>query len=352
MFADLYNKGDKIDTNKTASSVIIKNTDLRTQETIVVPRYIDASNQFIKKIITCKCNNCTTETIEYYLNIMLQKKEFTVMHEKNTYYGNYKDSEIAFHFYIDNETTSSCPIAGRLEQLKYGSEKYELSPTLKFVKGNIVCALIEDASSKHLSFTEPSKTVRAFVKDNLLCVDSLRFKVYLFKNPLFDSYIKNASTKDLLNCLIDYNGVCDFNYDFGLGFRQLIKSRNDYSELFKNAYDINQIIFTEDLPSASTLFKTFEGCYNLTDIDITLIQGSATVFTRCFANCKNIITIKMLENRNKCRIGGIFSGCLKLAKVDFPFLELNASKKWNNDTGSLSDVRFPNMSRDFKLNLK
>lgn len=348
MFANLYNKGDKIDTNKNNDNVTIKNFDLRTQTTITVPKYIDASNQFIKKIIIDKCSK---ETIEYYLNVMLQKNEFTVYHEKNTYYGNYKDSEIGFHFYIDNETTSKCPIAGRLEQVQYSSEKYELSPVLKYVKGNITCALIEDSTSKHLSFNEPSKVYKAIIRDGLLSIGSLRFKVYLFKNPLFDSYIKNANTKDLLNCLIDYNGTCDFNYDFGLGYRYLIKSSDDYKELFKYAYDVNQIIFTNDIPSASTLFKTFEGCYNLTDIDITSIQGSATVFTRCFANCKKLTSVKMLENRNKCRIGGIFSGCLNLTKIDFPFLELDASKKWNNDTGSLSDIRFPVINKEMSIKL-
>ena len=345
MFADIYNKGDKIDTGASCKN-IIKNTDLRTQKTYTVSKYIDARNEFIKKIII----NDSKETIEYYLNVVFQNNELTIYHEKNTYYGNYKDDEIGFHFYIDNETSSTCPIAGRLEQILYGTDSFELSPSFKYVKGNIVCALIEDESSEHLSFTESSKTVKVIVKDNLLCVDSLRFKVYLFKNPLFDNYIKNASTKDMLNCLIDYNGICDFNYDFGVGFKQIVKSRYDYKELFKNAYDINKILFSEYQPSADSLFKTFEGCFNLTDIDITLIQGSATVFTRCFANCKKLKSVKMLENRNKCRIGGIFSGCLELNKIDFPFLELNASKKWNNDTGCLTDIRFPVMNKEMKLN--
>ena len=344
MFADVYNKGDKIDTG-ASSTILVKNTDLRTQETYSVSRYIDATNKFVKKIITIK----NKETIEYYLNILLQNNEITIYHEKNTYYGNYKDSEIGFHFYIDNETSSTCPIAGRIEQLKYSSEKYELSPSFKFVKGNIVCLLIEDESSKHLSFTEPSKTFTVKANDMMICIASLRFKVYLVKNPLFDSYVKNANTKDMLKCLIDYNGICDFNFDFGLGYRQLIKSRSDYKELFKNAYDINQIIFTDDLPSAESLFKTFEGCYNLNEIDITLIQGSATVFTRCFANCKKLTRVKMLENRNKCRIGGIFSGCLLLNSIDFPFLELDASKKWNNDTGCLSDIRMKLINKDFHV---
>ena len=347
MFASLWNKGDKINTNINDDDVTIKNTNLRNNKTIIVPKYIDAENQFVKKIII---NNVTKkETIEYYLNFVIEKKNITINHEKNTYYGNYKDNEIGFHFYIDNGTSSICPIVGRFEQIPYEYESFELSPSLKYVKGNITCVLIEDSSSKHLSFTESSKNITISVKNNLLAIDSLRFKVYLFKNPLFDNYIKNASTKDMLNCLINYNNVCDFNYDFGVGFKQIVKSRNDYRELFKNHYEINKIIFSENLPSATSLFKTFEGCYNLEEVDITPIQGDCRIFTRCFAHCKKLIKLKINKNKNPCRIGGMFLNCKSLAKLAFPFIELTNSKEWKNGTNSLNTIETPLIEKFMKF---
>ena len=364
-------KGKKKDNKKFQSNSnknIVNLTDLRTNITNTYP--LDSydfkkivsklGQQTIYKEETIKDNQSSINYI--YTSIISDEidNKIKIYHEKNCYYGSYNGNKFGFRIFIDNDSKQL--FIGRydikgytgLYKLEYeideNNSKFDTTIyNINKLSGNYYSGIYETENSKHFDFKEKSKTfnIEYDIKNNIYKIDKLQFRTYLFDPSAYE--LNLLSSRELINLLTNYKRICNYNDDFGINYHSLIKSRNDYKELFKNIYDINNIIFSEYLPSASSLFKTFEGCFNLTEIDITLIQGSATVFTRCFANCKKLVSVKMLENRNKCRIGGIFSGCMQLNKIDFPFLEITEAKKWNNDTHKLSDIRFPLMNNFMKV---
>lgn len=331
MLVSLFNKHDKI---FVGDSKVI---DCRTQS---IKQYKDGYMDTVNSVVRYDGKT--------HVNMVIENDYITVYHEKGAYWGFYKDGSIGFHFFIDGAENSLQTTSGRLEEFAY-KEKYEISQDLKSVKGNVVAMLVQAPQSKLFTFEEKKKVFKVIVKDNFLKIGTLQFMAVLITNPLTNEALKAQSSRDALNAYIDYDGVCDFNFDFGIGWKQSIKSRDDYYQLFRQRYDIRVIIFADWLPAASSLFKTFENCFSLEEVDITKIQGSATVFTRCFANCKKLKVLKMNKNKNACRIGGMFSGCISLESVIFPFEELSACKKWRNDTGKLEEIRCPLMNGWMKM---
>lgn len=300
------------------------------------------------------------ETINtfYHIDLDSDSQKIIVYHEKDSYWGSWKGKYFGFHFFLDSSNTAS-PFIGRADSIGYEGN-YQIISNISYngtninvdyqkLIGNYMLGLVECKNSKRFSFTEKSKEFTLDYNEECQCytIGEFMFDTFFFKCPSID--LKDLSSRDMINLLTNYDSICDYNTDFGFRYKQLIKSKNDYYELFRNRYDLKQIIFTDYIPSAASLFKTFENCFSLENVDITLIQGSATVFTRCFANCKKLKTVKILENRNECRIYGIFSGCLSLESVTFPFLQLSASKKWKNDTGKLTDIRVPLMEKFMKF---
>lgn len=274
------------------------------------------------------------------VNMVLQNQEMKVWHEKDAYYGSYLDESVGFHFFFDQYTGK---LLGRLEEYKY-EEPYKVGDELSSVQGNMVALLMESSESDRFNFTEKSRVYKVVVKNNRIKIGTLQLDAVFITNPLSNEVLKNCSSRDLINAYTSYNDVCDFRFDYGVGWKQSIKSRNDYYQLFRRRYDLKSIIFAEWLPSAATMFKCFENCFNLEELDISTVQGSATVFTRCFANCKKLKVLKMNKTKNSCRIGGMFSGCLAIEHIEFPFEELSAAKKWRYDTGNITEIKCPLMN--------
>ena len=276
------------------------------------------------------------------MNYVLEQKTITVYHawskkSKDSYYGSFSDGKVEFHFFLEPDSHS---IVGRITQLD--SEKFEISSNMKSLKGGVSSILLEAEESERFNFREKSREYKVVIKNGNIKIGTLQLKGVLVNNPL--EYFKNTSSREMINCYVDADGVCDYSFDFGMGYTQGIKSRDDYYELFRRRYDITKIVFKEWLPSASTMFKCFENCFNLKEIDISAVQGSATVFTRCFANCKDLEILKMNKNKNSCRIGGMFSGCLSLKQIEFPFEELSAAKRWRYDTEQVYSIKAPLMN--------
>ena len=308
----------------------------------------------------------TSVNVYYNFNLESDSYKVTVYHEKDCYWGSWKGKYCGFHFFLDN--SNSLRFIGRIDSIHSSGDSSEQTETEKSkeeykidydvsynggtisyditkLSGDFILGISEVEDSKGFSFTEKSKVFEVSINEEYNCfqIGDFLFRDVVIKSPQLQ--LNDLSSRELINLMTNYDSVCDYSNTFGFGWKQGIKSRSDYYQLFRNRYDLREIKFADWLPSAETMFKCFENCFSLESIDITKIQGSATVFTRCFANCKKLKTVKILENRNECRIYGIFSGCLVLESITFPFLQLSASKKWNHDTGKLTDIRVPLMEK-------
>ena len=328
MFVKFYSPHDVIEVDQNATVI-----DAKTKEKIkVTDGTIPTETRYIL------VNN------KPQMNFVIEHKYITVNHaysymkQEHAYWGSFSSDFVRFHFF----TNSKHKIIGRIDQVADTQDRFELSHDMKHVSGPVSAILIEDESSKTFTFTRRTQEYKVIVKDGKLKIGTMQFNGYIVNDPL--QYFKNTTSEEMINCYVDADGVCDYSFDFGMRYTQGIKSRNDYAKLFRRRYDLVSIRFTEALPSAATMFKCFENCFNLKDIDISTIQGSATVFTRCFANCKLLESLKMNKNKNACRIGGMFSGCISLKNIEFPFEELSAAKKWRYDTEKIESIKAPLMN--------